>query len=70
MSRPTVVQCDECGTIKKQANHWYTARLSDDGGELIIGRLKEGVEPPEGTADLCSHECLFKAVNKWMMERS
>ena len=62
-------QCDECGALKQQSNHWFLLRLVADSGRLVIepldGKLpNHPVAPDEVT--LCSKRCVMVQVEKFM----
>lgn len=77
MSRPTVPTCDECGAQKKETNHWWTAAhfATEDGGPGLLELSEywpEAREPqkddsePDLVLDLCSEQCVTRAIGKWM----
>lgn len=77
MSRPTVPTCDECGAQKKQTNHWFVllrANFIDPGrvsGVIVAhaemeASLSQIGKDSDTMFDLCSEQCVTRAVGKWM----
>lgn len=54
-------KCDICGALKKEANHWFHARKTDD--RFVISHWETMIVPdPEDMMDLCGVECATKAM--------
>ena len=76
MSRPTVPTCDECGAQKKETNHWwelttYTIDMLPPERHLELMEFSERrtidqINQKDSTLDLCSEQCVTRAIGKWM----
>ena len=73
MSRPTVPTCDECGTQKKETNHWWIAWACPLSWR--VWPFEKCPIPSEDAhfspldpivLDLCSEQCVTRAIGKWM----
>ncbi len=69
MSDLVTKQCDECGALKRESNHWFVALLSDRGVFAIARSAAEllylGLDGLAGKAlDLCSEQCAVKALSQ------
>jgi len=65
MSRPTVPTCDECGAQKKETNHWWVLVRTVATVQLWPHDVLQK-EYGEGCFDLCSEQCVTRAIGKWM----
>lgn len=72
MKLPSPYICDECGTQKKESNHWWVLTLrgrSYNGSEFVNAFVLLPWEEPDAMgvrAHLCSESCATKALSKWM----
>lgn len=69
MSRSTQITCDECGAIKKEANHWWEVCMWDAGMQVVPfvdHSIEDYDEPPAVFKHYCSEECVHKAVSKYL----
>jgi hypothetical protein len=75
MKLPSPYVCDECGTQKKESNHWWlvvplsmlSATVRDyDARVFIIAVWSPALAESQGVAHLCSESCATKALSKWM----
>lgn len=71
MKLPSPYICDECGTQKKESNHWWMLARgrSYHTKEFRTAYVLLPWEDPDGadvTAHLCSESCATKALSKWM----
>ena len=71
MSRPTSIVCDECGAQKKEINHWWvlchgqsTVRIWPFA--MAFETTHESEKSGESVKDLCSEQCVTRAIGKWM----
>lgn len=64
MSKFAGVRCDECGTIKKDTNHWYRAKAGESSYVFLICRADSPLSDGPGDLDLCSASCASKAMSK------
>jgi hypothetical protein len=65
MSQRTVVECDVCGTAKKDTNHWF--RIFDDpNGAFTCTRATPPVSPGLAHKDICGQACASKAFSTWL----
>jgi hypothetical protein len=74
MSRFEGVKCDECGAVKKDANHWWQVELrSSDAvrrgsGDGLVILLMPWVPDAhmQNSRDLCSQDCVQRTVAKYL----
>ena len=61
-------QCDMCGALKKDSNHWYVANiLRSVGGtahSFIVGEWDSGESGTE--MHLCGRACVLRKMEEWM----
>lgn len=59
--------CDECGAEKREANHWFQARLFTHtaGVSVVFEKWFETGQPTE-RVDLCGAECAAKVLQRWL----
>ena len=65
--RSTQIVCDECGAVKKDANHWWSVWLYASDSDTFC--LSVGPLIPSLSAlgrDVCSEECLHRTVSKYL----
>lgn len=66
MSREERIICDQCGAVKKETNHWYSADVSAHG-IFLLG-------PPGSISsvaqDICGHQCAIAALNQFLQTGS
>ena len=66
MSREERITCDQCGAVKKETNHWYSADVSGHG-IFLLG-------PPGSISsvaqDICGHQCAIAALNQFLQTGS
>ncbi len=65
MSKRTIVTCDECGSERKQTNHWFSIT-----GSAIMPKLStfdEADEMPESPfrLDCCGQRCVMTVIQRW-----
>ncbi len=65
MSKRTIVTCDECGSERKQSNHWFSIT-----GSAIMPRLSTFDEADEMAdspfrLDCCGQRCVMRAIQRW-----
>ena len=67
MKLPSPYICDECGTQKKESNHWWLLTIfeCETGDKFEIGPWNED-DVQDGVKHLCSESCATKALSKWM----
>ena len=66
---PNPIACDVCGSIKKDANHWYYAELRPrDDESFQIWHWDWPAEDRErkGIIHLCGQACATKKMSEWM----
>ena len=64
-------KCDNCDTLKKEANHWWEVfRQSDGQGIAIFPFDGEPFEDWLKVADLCGQNCVAQFVSKNLQEAS
>lgn len=59
--------CDQCGAMKKEANHWFKAYVLTEPNVGVVIVPAEFEAPGivrEKRLDLCSHSCVSKLVSK------
>jgi hypothetical protein len=67
-------QCDYCGVLKGESNHWWLRfRQADDSKRLatLNFTLLRWNDKKAGRADfehICSEACAVKALSKWMAQ--
>jgi hypothetical protein len=63
--RSTQIVCDECGAVKKEANHWWQAQIDR---LVVLAPIELALIPADGAVnlDLCSESCVQKTVSKYM----
>ena len=69
MSTKPVTDCDRCGAVKKNANHWFVAGL--DGGAFVVfpaGGVLAATRGDEiaNHKDLCGEECVIKETQEYL----
>lgn len=62
MSKIEVTQCNVCGKIKGEANHWLAAMTNDEMPGCIAIGIAESFQNYLGQEDICSQECMFKRI--------
>jgi endogenous inhibitor of DNA gyrase (YacG/DUF329 family) len=64
------VVCDRCGTVKKDANHWFASSTPtvQAGGIVLYPIESAPVNPPPSITirHLCSERCVLGDVADWM----
>ncbi len=65
------ITCDECGVLKREANHWLVA-ITRPEFEGIIFQPAETTESPRNPLffykDLCGHGCAHKKLGAYLDE--
>ena len=64
MSDLTTKQCDVCGALKKEANHWWVMAYSVQSRMYTALPLENQPYKDSAMLDLCGIECLLKAENR------
>ena len=59
------VKCDQCGALKKDTNHWFTAFVDAPSKRFLIVVTDDNSESMRYThkLDLCSESCAAKAMS-------
>lgn len=61
--KQTTYTCDECGTTKKETNHWFS--LLDSGiGDLPSLVIYQSLVDEDEVLHVCGTECLLKRITK------
>ncbi len=64
----STVQCDECGRLKGEGNHWHQIGLlaKQELVTLILGdqEMEPGRDWTYSIHDLCGEQCFFKHIGK------
>ncbi len=60
--------CDICGAKRKEANHWFSARLGYARGTPSSVTFQRWEDSDEHDSHLCGQECVHKMLDKWMSE--
>jgi hypothetical protein len=65
MSKRTIVTCDECGTERKESNHWFS--LSASATMPKLSTFDEADQIPESPfrLDCCGQRCVMTAIQRW-----
>jgi hypothetical protein len=66
---PVVIQtiCDGCGTVKKDANHWYTVEFTGMSEAKV-----RPMSPSPASVDarhlkyMCGRRCIAESLDRWM----
>lgn len=70
MAQLNTVTCDECGALKREANHWFKAIASKELHRFEICPFREELTgyPENGKRelDLCSESCAVKVMSRAM----
>jgi hypothetical protein len=53
------IKCDQCGTEKKQTNHWHLLRVNRSGFHVPKTRL-------EGDRDVCGQACAHILFDRYL----
>lgn len=72
MTTNPVTTCDECGTAKKDVNHWFKVYLgadlcTDNGAWPPVFSLVAWQKGIDGH-DICGQQCATKVLQRWMAE--
>lgn len=67
MSREERIVCDQCGAVKKETNHWYSADVSTSG-LFLLGPAGSGNNGAQnvGVQDICGQQCAISALNNFL----
>lgn len=61
-------KCDNCGTLKKQTNHWYM--LWTTATDFKLTRWNDQIDPFEKEPfHLCGRQCVNEAIERWIEGR-
>lgn len=60
-----VINCDICGSQKRQSNHWFVA--SEESGELRISGWKSLHLVSSEAKHLCGEACAHKLISQFLM---
>ena len=67
MKRVTI-QCDSCGALKQEVNHWWKIGFIISQGCYFVARSEDGttfsVDDRYTVLDLCGEECLSKVESQ------
>jgi len=66
MAQQIKFTCDGCGAERKQANHWFTTRVKDDG--IIIDAFDPFLDANGNYEHYCGESCLIARVSKFLAE--
>lgn len=63
-----MIQCAECGAIKRDVNHWILLWLERDGRRFCAVPFEEdpAMQREAGVSAVCGHGCATKSLAKWM----
>ena len=65
MSSPNRPECDVCGAVKRDTNHWFLC-----GGDGSIFKVLAAADAKARTTrmlqDICGEACAHKALSQWM----
>jgi len=65
MSKRTVVTCDECGTERKESNHWFSLSAAVTMPKLsTFDEADQMLESPF-RLDCCGQRCVMSAIQRW-----
>ena len=64
MSRAERITCDQCGAVKKETNHWYTAAVT--GHRKFVICLSADLLTEPNYQDICGHQCAIAALNQFL----
>lgn len=62
MATVEIIQCDECGAVKKEVNHWFKAFAASTNASLMFFQWLQN----SPGIDLCGQECATKVLQRWM----
>ncbi len=64
MELPEPFRCDECGSLKRETNHWFLIRWDRpcDGGGLVI-RPWNRSRRVEGDKEACGEACVLNLLS-------
>jgi hypothetical protein len=62
-----MISCSQCGTLKREVNHWFVAWTERDGERFCFAPLDSDPSmASEGHVQtLCGDRCLHKAVQRF-----
>jgi hypothetical protein len=67
MAKVEVYRCDECGTEKKETNHWFEIQMGEYGpGFTRTLIVTPWTEHPNGVLHICGEQCAHKVLQKWL----
>jgi len=62
-------ECDVCGKVRKEANHWWIALPNPALGFYLqswVGAEKQKMLDKDGILHLCGQECVHKCLDRFM----
>ena len=63
-------KCDVCGTIKKEANHWFVAVAVPQGVHIYTWNAPGAGYDQENVAHLCGMQCTTRFMMRALAEES
>lgn len=73
MSREERITCNQCGAVKKETNHWYSAiarPITADVSAHGIFLLGPPGSISSVAQDICGHQCAIAALNQFLQTGS
>ena len=58
-----VIECDVCGKVKQEVNHWFVIRLEISA--LTLNKWPVAHMCPDAK-HICGQECVQKFLSNWM----
>lgn len=65
MSKVDTFACDECGTQKKETNHWYMLYSQNGEGTLISVSAWDKELEKGNVYHACGRNCVLAMMNRW-----
>jgi hypothetical protein len=66
---PIVMQivCDGCGTVKKEANHWYIVEYTDHAEAKVRPMAHSPIDcEAKDLKYYCGRRCVAESLDRWM----
>ena len=63
-----MIICSQCGTPKREVNHWYLVWAEREGKRFCVVRWEDDptLESEEDVYKVCGQNCVTKALSSWM----
>ncbi len=68
MAKVESYRCDICGTLKKEANHWFVAVRVPYGAHIYVWDAPCAGHDHENIAHLCGSECATKFMMRCLSQ--